>query len=96
MAEIKDTVKKVPVQAKAPAKTGYTLFAKQNYIWMLAGLAVMALGFILMAGGKSSNPNEFNDNEINGFRRITLAPLLIMAGLVLEIVAIMKKPKNNN
>jgi uncharacterized membrane protein len=69
------------------------IFTKENYIWMLAGLVVIALGFLLMAGGKSADPKVFNDNDVNSFRRITLAPFLIIAGFVLEIIGIMKKPK---
>jgi len=46
-----------------------------------------------MSGGKSADPNVFNDSEIYSFRRITLAPFLIVGGLVIEIVAIIKKPK---
>ncbi len=69
------------------------LFTKENYKWMLIGLVVMAIGFFLMAGGKSTDPNVFNDNQIYSFRRITLAPILIVGGLVIEIFAIIKKPK---
>lgn len=69
------------------------LFTKDNYKWMLIGLVVIALGMILMAGGKSPDPNVFNESEIYGFRRITLAPILIVGGLVIEIFAIMKKQK---
>lgn len=69
------------------------LFSKENYKWMVIGLVVMAIGFFLMAGGKSADPNVFNDNEIYSVRRITIAPILIVAGLVIEIYAIMKKPK---
>jgi len=69
------------------------LFTKDNYKWMVIGLIIMALGFFLMAGGKSPDPNVFNDNEIYSFRRITLAPILIVAGLLVEIYAIMKKQK---
>ncbi|MEO5648919.1 MAG: DUF3098 domain-containing protein [Ginsengibacter sp.] len=69
------------------------LFTKDNYKWMVIGLVIMAIGFFLMAGGKSPDPNVFNDHEIYGFRRITLAPILIVAGLVVEIYAIMKKQK---
>lgn len=72
---------------------GNVLFTKENYKWMLIGLIIMAIGFFLMAGGKSADPNVFNDNEIYGFRRITLAPIMIVAGLVVEIYAIMKKQK---
>jgi Protein of unknown function (DUF3098) len=80
---------------KKQPQSNNTLFGKQNYIWMLAGLAIMAIGFILMAGGKSADPNVFDDKDVNGFRRITLAPILIVAGLIVEIFAIMKKPKDN-
>ena len=71
------------------------LFGKENFIWMLAGLGVMALGFFLMAGGKSSDPNIFNDKDVYSTTRITIAPILIIAGLVIEIFAIMKKQKEN-
>lgn len=69
------------------------LFSKENYKWMLIGLVVMAIGFFLMAGGKSPDPNIFDDSSIYSFRRITLAPILIVAGLLIEIYAIMKKEK---
>ncbi len=70
------------------------LFDKTNYYLMFAGLAVLILGFILMAGGKSSDPaNTFNEAEIYSFRRITLAPILVIIGFVIEIFAIMRKPK---
>ncbi len=70
-----------------------SLFGRENYKWMLIGLAVMALGFFLMAGGKSSDPNVFQDKDVYSTTRITIAPILIIAGLVIEIFAIMKKPK---
>ncbi|HXR83559.1 MAG TPA: DUF3098 domain-containing protein [Hanamia sp.] len=69
------------------------LFTKDNYKWMLIGLIVMTIGFFLMAGGKSPDPNVFNDNQIYSFRRITLAPILIVGGLIIEIFAIIKKQK---
>lgn len=72
------------------------LFGKENFIWMLVGLAIMTVGFFLMAGGKSADPTKFNDNEIYSFTRITLAPFLIIAGFVVEIFAIMKKPKEGD
>jgi hypothetical protein len=71
-----------------------SLFGKENYLMMLAGLIIMALGFFLMAGGKSTDPNVFNDNEVYSTTRITIAPLLIIAGFVIEIFAIMRKPKD--
>lgn len=71
------------------------LFGRGNYMWMLIGAAVLALGFFLMAGGKSSDPNVFNENEVYSPIRITVAPLLIIAGFVIEIFAIMKRPKHS-
>jgi hypothetical protein len=72
-----------------------SLFDKTNYTWMLIGAAVMILGFLLMAGGRSEDPNVFNVDEVYGTRRITIAPILILAGLVIEIVAIFRQPKNS-
>lgn len=69
------------------------LFDKENYKWMFIGLGLLLLGFFLLSGGKAANPNEFNYNEIYGFRRLTLAPIVIMAGFAVEAYAIMKKPK---
>lgn len=65
---------------------------KSNFILMGIGLAVIILGFILMAGGKSDDPTVFNESMFS-FTRITIAPLLVFAGFVFEIYAIMKKPK---
>jgi Protein of unknown function (DUF3098) len=75
------------------SSAGNILFTRQNYKWMVIGLLIMALGFFLMAGGKSSNLNVFNDKDIYSPMRITVAPILIIAGLLVEIFAIMKKPK---
>lgn len=68
---------------------------KENYQLMLIGFAIIVLGFILMAGGKAPNPDVFNEKEIFSFRRITLAPMLVLAGFIFEIYAIMKKPRNS-
>lgn len=68
------------------------LFTKKNYIIMLIGIVVIALGFILMAGGGSDDPTVFNE-EIYNFRRIRLAPTLVLIGLAIEIYAIMAKSK---
>ncbi len=70
-----------------------SLFTKDNYKWMLIGLVVMAIGFFLMAGGKNSDPQVFNDKDVYSTTRITIAPILIITGLIIEIFAIMKKPK---
>ena len=61
----------------------------------MIGFAIIVLGFILMIGGKSTDPNVFNEEEIFSFRRITLAPMVVLAGFIFEIWAIMKKPKSS-
>ncbi len=96
------TTKITPVTPKVTPATRTTvqssvvrnaLFTKENYKWMVIGLVILALGFFLMAGGKSSNVNVFNDKDVYSPMRITIAPILIVAGLLVEIFAIMKKPK---
>ena len=77
----------------AEKKSSPAIFTKENYVWMAAGLLVMAIGMFLMAGGKSEDPNVFNPKEVYGTVRITIAPILIIAGLVIEIFAIFRKPK---
>ena len=71
------------------------LFGKENYTWMLIGLIVLSFGFFLMAGGKSNDPKVFDTNEVYSFTRITIAPILIVLGFIIEIIAIMKKNKND-
>ncbi|MBL7705156.1 MAG: DUF3098 domain-containing protein [Taibaiella sp.] len=68
------------------------LFDKQNYYLMFLGLIIIVIGFMLMSGGRSSDPNVYSQ-EIFSFRRITLAPIVILLGFALEVYAIMKKPK---
>lgn len=63
---------------------------KLNYILLSVGFAIIVLGFILMAGGGSDDPNVFNE-EIYSFRRITLAPIVVLIGFLFEIYAIMKR-----
>ncbi|HEV7329813.1 MAG TPA: DUF3098 domain-containing protein [Flavisolibacter sp.] len=87
---------KPTAQAKAPApkpKAG-ELFGKENYKWMLIGVAILTLGFILMAGGGSDDPNVFNPSEVYSTRRITIAPIVILIGLAIEFYAIFRQPKN--
>ncbi|MBI5218745.1 MAG: DUF3098 domain-containing protein [Bacteroidia bacterium] len=66
---------------------------KENYKFIIAGIILIVLGYILMAGGKSDDPKIFNP-EVFSFRRITLAPMMVLAGFIFEIWAIMRKPKN--
>ena len=73
--------------------TTTSFFSKDNYIWMLAGVIVIAIGMFLMAGGASKDPNVFVKDDVYGKVRITVAPILILAGLIIEIFAIFKKPK---
>lgn len=68
-------------------------FGKENYMLMLTGIAVIFIGFFLMTGGGSDDPSVWNP-EIFNFRRITLAPLLVVIGFVIEVFAIIKKSKD--
>jgi hypothetical protein len=68
-------------------------FGRTNYIIMLSGIGLILFGFILMTGGGSTNPNIFSD-DIFSTRRITVAPLLVLSGFILEIYAIVKKAKD--
>lgn len=72
---------------------GFAL-GKEQLKLMLIGLFIIVLGFALMTGGKSSDPNIFNEEVIFSFRRITLAPIVVMFGFLFEIYVIMKKPKS--
>ncbi len=67
------------------------VFQKKNYLFMFIGLALISIGFILMSGGGSDDPNVFNP-EIYNFRRIRLAPTLVLMGLAVEIYAILLNP----
>ena len=64
----------------------------EGYKLMLIGFVIIVIGFVLMAGGGSDDPNVFNEDMFN-FRRITLAPILVLGGFAFEVYAIMKKPK---
>ena len=78
------------------ARKSSALFGRENYKWMLIGLVVIIIGVLMMIGGKSPDPNQFNKDEVYSFRRITLAPILILAGLALEIFAIFRRPDTDN
>jgi hypothetical protein len=67
------------------------IFGKKNYMWMMIGLGVIALGFILMSGGGSDDPEVFNP-EIYSWRRIRLAPAVILIGFGIEVYAILLNP----
>lgn len=84
--------KKVPTSGTPSGKEPKMALGIQNYKLMLIGFVIILLGFVLMVGGASDNPDEFNYEMFN-FRRITLAPILVLAGFAFEIYAIMKKDK---
>lgn len=90
MATTKEKIQ--PSKKEAAPKTDFA-FGRINYILMLTGVGLIILGFMLMAGGKSNDPNVFNP-EVFSFRRITLAPIIIMTGFILNIYAIVKKAKD--
>jgi fumarate reductase subunit D len=69
---------------------------KENYILLIIGFVIIVIGFLLMLGGGALDPNTFNEKELFSFRRVTLAPVVILLGFIFEIYAIMKKSKNNS
>ena len=82
-----------PTPSPSINKPTPSIFSKDNYIWMAIGAVVITIGMFLMAGGASDDPNVFNKDEVYSTTRITIAPILILAGLVIEVYAIFKKPK---
>ena len=69
------------------------IFEKANYKFLLIGIAVIALGFILMSGGGSDDPKVFNEETLFSFRRIRLAPTVVLIGFGITIYSIFKKSK---
>jgi hypothetical protein len=84
----KASVNVAPTSGKIGLPLGF-----QNYKLMLIGFVIIVLGFILMSGGKSTDPNVFAGEQLYSFRRITLAPIVVIFGFMFEIYAIMKLPK---
>jgi hypothetical protein len=70
------------------------LFNKDNYLWMIIGGVVIALGMFLMSGGKNADPNTFDYKVVYSTTRVTVAPILIVLGLLIEIFALFKKSKS--
>jgi len=85
--------KQAGTRAVEPESRSGFAFGKENYRLLLIGLALIVLGFLLMIGGGSDDPKVFSQDIFN-FRRLTLAPILILAGYVVEIFAIMKKSRD--
>jgi DUF3098 family protein len=69
------------------------MFSRENYMIMAAGIVLMGIGLVLMGGGKSNDPNVFDPSQVYSKTRITIAPILILAGFVIEIFAIFRDPK---
>ncbi len=68
-------------------------FQKENYKWLIIGLIINVVGFMLMIGGGSDDPTKFDADELFSPVRLTVSPILIIAGYIVMIYAIMKKPK---
>lgn len=83
---VKETVTKATI-VKLP------LFEKENYMWMAIGAAIIILGMFLMSGGKNTSADQFDYKLVYSTTRITIAPILILLGLIVEIYAIFKRPK---
>ncbi|MEX0985874.1 MAG: DUF3098 domain-containing protein [Bacteroidales bacterium] len=78
---------------KSSGKENFAL-GPENYRLLIIGFVIIVIGFLLMLGGKTDDPAVFNEKEIFSFRRITLAPIIVLFGFVFEIWAIMKKPRS--
>ena len=85
MGKIKDRFSKI-----TDGNDGNMALSMRNYILLLIGFAIIVIGFVLMAGGGSQSPDEF-DYSMFSWRRITLAPILVIGGFAFEIYAIMKR-----
>jgi len=82
-------------QKRKEASKSEFIFGKKNYKWMFIGLACIVIGFILMSGGGSDDPNVFNP-DIFSFRRIRLAPTLVLIGFGIQVYAILLNPNKSN
>ncbi len=82
----------VPTASRKAVKTKSVemLFGRENFKWIFIGLALILLGMLLMMGGSMPSPDVWDDGRIYSFRRITLAPIVILTGLAIEIYAIFK------
>ncbi|MDR0415194.1 MAG: DUF3098 domain-containing protein [Prevotellaceae bacterium] len=92
----KGTSPKFGAAAKTDKSTTGFALGLHNYKLMLAGFVIIVAGFALMSGGKSPDPGVFNADELYSFRRITLAPIVVIFGFAFEIYAIMKRPAKSD
>jgi len=79
---------------KKTSRESQLVFTRENYKLLIIGAVIIVIGFLLMVGGRADSPDQFNP-EIFSFRRITLAPIIVLLGFAFEIYAIMKKPKED-
>ena len=85
---------KKTMKSDAPRGNQTFLFDRSNYMWMGIGLLCIIIGFFLLSGGKSPDPHQFNYDEVYSFRRITLAPIVILLGFGINAYAIMMKHRS--
>ena len=85
-----------PATKDPAAKGTVSLFDRENLLWMAAGGALLLLGFLLMRGGASDDPNVFNKEEVYSTTRITIAPILVLAGFVVLIFGIFRKGRHSH
>jgi hypothetical protein len=97
--------KKLPIQqkqtpvvkkshvVKKPVTPAPALFTKENYKWMIIGGIIIFLGMVLMSGGKNQDPNTFDPKLVYSTTRVTIAPILIIGGLLVELYAILRRAK---
>jgi len=90
VANPKQSAPAAKVDTKASESEGM-LFGKINYLYILGGLGLMVIGYLLMAGGSMPDANTWDDSIIYSARRTVIAPLFILAGLVVQVLAIFKK-----
>lgn len=96
MSSIENTSNKESVSIKEFNKTAPFSFSAKNYRFLLIGLGINLLGFVLMIGGATDDPAKFDASELFSHTRITIAPILIVTGYIIIAYAIMKKPKVNS
>lgn len=94
-------IKKTTIMAQEKIETTENkqlkfVFEKENYMLLIIAAVVIVIGFFLMSGGGTDDPTKFNEKELFSFRRITLAPIVVVLGYIIGLVAILKKPKTNN
>jgi hypothetical protein len=91
----KSPVRKTPATAESRNSNVMFLFDRMNYYIIGAGVLLLVIGYVLMSGGAQA-PNEFNESEIYSFRRVTLAPIVVVLGYAVIAYGIMKKPAEGN